>query len=327
MSTIINTGTTITEPFDIKLQGQTIEIGSTAGPTAALIFNGDSLVSSAEPTLDSASLITEQIAGQNTAVNALLETLGTFINAGTIAAEGPLDSTLTLAVAQSGSGAAGRFINQGVLRVGSGNTASVSSGPNSAFIQSGGTISVLGSGALDIGAPGTDATGGAVNVAAGQSLIATGLIDAATANDGTVASSNAGSIAASMGGTLEITGSVSGSGTLMLGSGTTLKLDSALTGQSIVFETGAPETLVLGSAGTSFSLPIANFQDLDSISLGDAITIDSANLSGNTLTIDATGAQYQLTNFSLAPNTGTIFTVSQDQHTITLSNRTLTWEP
>ncbi len=52
MSTIINTGTTITEPFNVKLQDTTIQIGGTAGLIPAVVFSGNSLLSAAQPSLD-----------------------------------------------------------------------------------------------------------------------------------------------------------------------------------------------------------------------------------------------------------------------------------
>ncbi|HSU07022.1 MAG TPA: hypothetical protein VLI93_15770, partial [Acetobacteraceae bacterium] len=334
MSTIINTGTTITEPFDFQLQNQTIEIGSTTTATAAVIFSGDSLLSMARPSVDTTSEITGQVPGQTTAETARLGSLGIFINAGTIAANGPAGSTLTIDIEPSGSTIPGRFINDGLITVAAGNTALVTLGSNSAFTMGVGqsigtfaTLSVAGSGALDIGTPGTDAAAGAVNVGAGQSLIASGLIDSAVVNDGTVGSSNSGAIGTSTSGTLEITGSVSGAGTLVLGGGTTLKLDGGVSGQSIVFNTGAPETLVLGTPGSGFTQAISNFQDLDSIAFSNGTTLNSAILNGTTLKINTSAGLYLLPNFALAANTGTAFSVSPDHGTITLSNRTFNWKP
>ncbi len=278
-------------------------------------------------------MITEQVPGQTTAETALLQTLGVFVNAGTIAADGPTLSQLTIDIEQFGSGAPGSFINDGLITVAVGDTALVTVGTNAAFtmgvgpIGTTGTLSVAAGGAMDIGTPGSDAATGAVNVASGQSLIGTGTIEAAVSNDGVVGISNTGTIGTSTVGSLEITGSVSGSGTLVLGGGTLLQLDGAVTGQSIQFTTGAPEILVINTPGTTFSGPISNFQDLNSIILGNGITINSAVIvNGDTLRVNTTSGPYLFTDFVLASSSGTLFTVT-NQNTITLANRVFNWHP
>ncbi len=330
MSTIINTGTTITEPFNVKLQDQTIEIGSTTGPAAAVIFSGDSLVTAQSPSLDEVSLLASQVPRQTSSGHTLLEMLGTFINAGTVAADAAAGSVFTIEVQQyaTGSAGAGQFIDDGLVTIAAGNTIAVAVGTNAAFaVGAGGTLAVASGGALDIGIPGSNAASGAVNLGNGQVLTADGTVDAAVVNDGTIATSNSGTVATSTGGVLEVSGSVGGTGTLVIGSGGTLELDGPVSGQTILFSTGAPETLILGTPGNGFSQPIVNFQDLDTIAFGNGVTIDSAVLSGTTLTVTTSGGQYVFNNFSRAPDAGTSFSISADHGSTTLQNRLFTWDP
>ena len=78
-----------------------------------------------------------------------------------------------------------------------------------------------------------------VTVYANGNISGYGTITGAITNNGTISA---------VGGTLEVTGSVSGSGLLELASGSTLKLDAAPgPDQQIVFAAGGDETLILGT--------------------------------------------------------------------------------
>jgi T5SS/PEP-CTERM-associated repeat protein len=137
-----------------------------------------------------------------------------------------------------------------------------------------------------------------------------GLIAASTiVNSGTIEASNNLSPASSTGGELEI-GAVSGSGSMTIEPGATLRIDGALgAGQSIEFAPttpGEPETLILGSPSTMIPNAISGYGFGDKIEFSNGVTITSANLDGDTLAIVSTTATYDLTDiaFASAPLSG-----------------------
>ena len=77
--------------------------------------------------------------GQTTHEQTVLEANGTFVNRGTIAADGPTGSTFTINVGTS-CAAAGFFINQGQIDVDAGNTLAIVVGPRSEVFRPGGII-------------------------------------------------------------------------------------------------------------------------------------------------------------------------------------------
>ncbi len=89
----------------------------------------------------------------------MLDALGTFINQGTIAANGPAGSSFTIDVQQDASGSAGVFINDNEIDVGAGNAMTIAVGDNAGFYNPG-IIQIQG-GSLDVTATGTAAFDGA----------------------------------------------------------------------------------------------------------------------------------------------------------------------
>lgn len=178
-------------------------------------------------------------------------------------------------------------------------------------------LSADASSAIEIGG-GNTLVAGAVVIDSGVTLAGSGIIVAAVVNDGELDSSNAPALSASSGGTLEITGGIDGTGSIVLGGGSTLKLDGAVgASQSIAFASGQPEDLVLGTPGTGFSNAITGLATGDDIELGGGMTLTSAALvNASTIAVDfttgGTSGVYDLTNVSFANGSGTLFATGTD---------------
>ena len=169
--TMIDAGGMILTPVDTMLSGNTIEIAGTAG-AARLAFSGDGALGPAAPTIDRNSLIESRIGIQTAAGAAVLDTFGTFINQGTIAANGPAGSTFTIDVQQGTAGNPGVAINDGEIAVTTGNTMTIAVGANAALYNPG-LIEVVG-GSLDITSVGTAAFDGGYAPVRGELLIGGG---------------------------------------------------------------------------------------------------------------------------------------------------------
>jgi hypothetical protein len=154
-------------------------------------------------------------------------------------------SAASLIVAKSGSG---------TISVGSGGIVTA----GSVQVGSGGTVSLAG-GLLDPVA--------AVTLAAGGTIAGFGTLEASLVDGGLVDAS---------GGTLDLTGSVSGGGSLQLGAGSTLQLDAAVEGTPTVTFASGTATLILGNPGLNTSL----FAAMTNIVVGDQIAFGS----GTTIT-------------------------------------------
>jgi len=171
---------TVVGATDQQLTANTIEAGGTTAVTA-FIFTGDSLITEANPTFDSATLVDMSVPGQDTAEQVLVDSIGTFVNQGTIEANGPTGSAFTLNVQQGTSGAPGSFSNYGTFEIDAGNTMDVVVGTDAVFsdlaaIQvSGGRLSVSGSGLAIGGTPITpQQNGGTLDVTASGRVQAAG---------------------------------------------------------------------------------------------------------------------------------------------------------
>ena len=206
-----------------------------------------------------------------------------------------------LAIGGTGSG---QGLGSGSVSVLTGGTIGVA---GNLFVWQGSKITVDGTSDVGIGGVGTLQTGaivvGATAVAQGD-----GVIDAAIVNNGRVIASNTGTIANSTGGTLEVTGSITGTGTLLLASGSTLKLDiKPSAGQTVFFNDGTPETLILVHPGSKLPNSLRNLGTGDRIEFANNFTITAVNmLNGGTaeLTFNqgTSAAQtYDLTDFKFAP--------------------------
>jgi T5SS/PEP-CTERM-associated repeat protein len=194
-----------------------------------------------------------------------------------------------------------------------GNTASAG-GAGTLNISAGGIVSVA-EGLVYAGSTVTLAGGtldpSSITVLAGAEVAGAGVITGDVTNDGTIVTST--------GGTLEITGSATGNGAATLAAGSRLVLDGKVEeDQSIVFDPGAPETLVLSSPGAAFPNQISGLADGDRIEFGNGMTITSASLvNSNTIVVDFNTASgmpgtYDLTNVGIAANAGTAFAIGKD---------------
>jgi T5SS/PEP-CTERM-associated repeat protein len=198
------------------------------------------------------------------------------------------------------------------------------------------TVGGAGTGSLTVGSVGTvEATGvtvgsgSTINLSGGvlDPLIpvgvnGSGVIQGYGTLEGNVSLNATSAEIIANGGTLEITGSVTGNGTLELadGSSSILKLDGSVAAGNLVTFLGAAGTLQLTGASSTisggllngFAAPIAGLNvgasnavptndiDLSKLAIG---TINSATLSGSTLTVKDTGGSFNLTLAS-APAAG-----------------------
>ncbi len=273
---LVNTGSVIAEPNDTTLTALTvpprIEMGGTAGVPATVIFTGDSAITPANPTFGPGVLVDAQIAGQTTAEQSLLDLLGISVNAGTIAADGPAGSTFTIDVAANGT-IIGNFVNTGTLAVLAGNEMLLA-GASGSTVSSTGTVSVAAGGTLAID-----------NAVLGGTVVNNGSI--LVVGDGTTQA-----------GTVEVSGALSGTGTLDIGTNGILKLDAPTT-QSIAFPTGGAAILILPGPGT-YSMPLLNLNTGDKIEIVGAAPVTGVTASGGTITVVTMTGDTVLTDASFA---------------------------
>lgn len=105
--------------------------------------------------------------------------------------------------------------------------------------------------------------------------------------------------------TVEISGTLSGAGTLAIGTNGILKLDAATT-EAIAFPTVGAGILILPGPGT-YSTPLLDLNIGDKIELASGGAITGLSISGSTITIATTGGNAVLTNVSFAPTVSAFF--------------------
>jgi T5SS/PEP-CTERM-associated repeat protein len=171
-------------------------------------------------------------------------------------------------------------------------------------VWQGSTVSVLdGTSGIDVGTS-LAAQSGDILVEASHLLYGDGVVSAAVQNGGILAATNDGTFSASTGGTLDITGTITGSGTAELAAGTTLKLDGGLGSlQTVQFNSGSAETLILGLPGSDLT------NHLNDVSIGDRIelsglSITGVNMLGGTAQVLFSGGTYDITNISFVGGAG-----------------------
>ncbi|HET6306907.1 MAG TPA: Hint domain-containing protein [Rhodopila sp.] len=167
-------------------------------------------------------------------------------------------------------------------------------------VWQGSTLSVDSQSGIDVGTSGSYVAG-AINVEAGQSLAGNGLIAASVVNQGQIE-------ALSGTGTLDIQGSVTGSGTIDVGAYAALRLNGSVgTGQVFLFSSAGPSELILNAPGTGLGNTLDGVTDGDTIEFGGGMTITGAAMvNGNTMVLDynASGGgsgTYELTDVGFAP--------------------------
>jgi T5SS/PEP-CTERM-associated repeat protein len=176
----------------------------------------------------------------------------------------------------------------GTVAVSTGGSIEVDAG---LFVWTGSTLSVDANSGVDVGTNGAFIAG-AVNVEIGHFIFGDGMIDAAVVDAGDITATNDGTVGA--GTTLEITGAVSGAGTLAFASSdVALQLDSAPgSGQAVTFDPSlSDDTLVLNSPSIATTDDASTFVALDNIAPGDRIDFgDGVLINGVTKTAIGGGA-------------------------------------
>ncbi len=172
-------------------------------------------------------------------------------------------------------------------------------------IFQGSTVSVSSGGGIDVGASGS-ISAGAINVDSGYAITGDGLVRDSVVN-------NSGTIAAFGAGTLEITGAVVGSGRLELNSGSVLRLDGTIgAGQSIVFDAGTAETLILGTPPTSFTNSVSGLTAGDRIEFAGLKVTGAAAASASAITVRTSTGNYILNNVTFASGQAAVLTTGTD---------------
>jgi T5SS/PEP-CTERM-associated repeat protein len=299
---IIATGTMLV-PLDAQLNSNTLEIGGTAGVTAGGVFTGDALVNYAAPTFDAATVLDLLVPGQTTAESGLLEALGTFVNQGSILADGPTGSSLTIDIAGTtinGTFQPGYYFNPGLIEADAGNTLTINVGASSEVFNASSII----------------ANGGDVLITADPSAIAGGI------------AAVAGFYVVEAGGTLETEASyplINGN----LPGGSTPRYE---------FGDNTPgNTLKIDNLG-SFGGAVVAFQAGDTVDLGTTLAVGSlvygantgllelVNASGTILDSLFLSANGMVTSGTFAVNSGTadgiIIGTGADGDTVLTTDRT-----
>ncbi len=303
----------------VSLAGGGIGIGQTAGGSGTLIVSGTGALLSLGTATNGIGVgqgsqgLFEILNGGTAAINSVGSGIGLGQTPGAtgtliVSGAGALLAMSTLGAGLNiGGNAFGPGGGAALVSVTGGG--SIAGAPRLA-VWAGSTLAVDSISGVDVGGSGTFVAG-AVAIDSGYSLIGAGLVQAAVVDNGELAVSNTVTLGNSNGGTLEVTGAVSGTGILVMESGATLRLDGALgLGPTVDFTSGgAPETLILEQSGTSVSNPILNFGNLDRIELGNFSTINSATYANHTITVTGTvggsAGSVLLTDVTLAAGAGT----------------------
>ncbi len=164
-------------------------------------------------------------------------------------------------------------------------------------------------------------------IAAGDTVIGTGTV-APLANDGELIVSNTGTLSTTTGGSIEITGSLSGAGVSEIGGGGTLQVDGPITQGTISFGPGASESLIINEL-SSFAGTISGLRDGDLIAFGPNITLESSALSAHSALLVAveSGVTHDIT-VGLLPGAGLSGTLDVlPPNEFSLSPSTYVWNP
>jgi T5SS/PEP-CTERM-associated repeat protein len=261
----IDAGGTIVVGPDPGFLGNTIELGGTAGTIAALAVSGDDLTTFGSPTANAATVIDTAVPGHTTAETSVLDAAGTFVNEGTVLANGPAGSVFTIDVGATlinGTLAPGYFFNPGTIIADAGNTLIINIGASSelfntgVIIANGGTVKLTAApGAIS----GGDAPVRGFNLIEGGGTLETqASYPASDGNNGTHAEYEFAD--SSSGNTLKIDNVGSFGGTVIgFGAGDTVDLGTLL----------AVGTLAYSATTNLLSLEAANGTTLASLVLGN----------------------------------------------------------
>ena len=202
-------------------------------------------------------------------------------------------------------------------------------------VWAGSSLTVTPTGGVDVGTS-RSVIAGSVLVEAGKILAGDGLIAAAVVNNGTIQAVNNPFGPA---GKLEITGALTGTGTVQLAPGAIMQVDGTLAAtQSVLFAGAGPETLVLNNAlpGT-FAGQFSGLNAGDRIEFGSGVTIASvaptpqAALPNEWTVTDSLNNAYVLSNvqFGLGAARGftTVFDSATGMWAIQAVSPGLGWNP
>ena len=167
----------------------------------------------------------------------------------------------------------------------------------------GSTLSVTGNAAVEVGRVGVT-TKNAVTVDAGNTMSGNGTVAAAVIDNGTVSA---------LGGTLSVTGKLSGSGTAIIGDGATMNSQGSLGVANVSFAAGSQaQTLVLGTTAGDIAV-ISGFRTGDTIDVQHVTAASLSFLGGKLKLMDGSGAK--ILTLSLSGNYTTAnFALSSDGH-------------
>ncbi|HVC62472.1 MAG TPA: Hint domain-containing protein [Acetobacteraceae bacterium] len=233
--TAIDAGGTILAS-DPGFTSSTLELGGTAS-LAALAVTGGSATSPTNPSLDGNSLLTSNVAaaggfaGNATPETSLLSAAGIFINDGTIAADGPVGSSFTIAIAGTtlnGSFQPGAFINYNAIQVDAGNAMTITVAGTAEFFNAGEIL----------------VNGGSLLVNAAGGAIAGGYAPAS----GVVVIENAGTVETNVGYAADVNGNIpvyAFAGTV---AGNTLKIDTIGSFGGNILGFGLGDTIDIGTS-------------------------------------------------------------------------------
>ena len=118
-------------PVDAQLNSNRLE-----GSNVTLTFVGDLSTNFGFPTTDPTTVITNQVSGVATPETTVLDSAGVFVNQGSIIADGPAGSTLTVNISASGT-VPGYFFNSGTMIADAGNTLLFNVGSASVLFNTG----------------------------------------------------------------------------------------------------------------------------------------------------------------------------------------------
>jgi T5SS/PEP-CTERM-associated repeat protein len=149
--TAIVTSGTVIAPLNTQVNDITLDVGGLGGVPAALLFSGNSNTGLATPTLNAAAVVQSAVPGHTGPETTVLNADGTFVNDGSILADGSAGSIFEINIGATTVGtvlAPGYFFNPNLIQADAGNTLIINVGSESSIFNSssivadGGTVVV-----------------------------------------------------------------------------------------------------------------------------------------------------------------------------------------
>ena len=310
--TFLSNGTTVTGGgIDVAMAAGAAGTITVSGAGALLTDKGGIAVGKAgDGVLDVLNGSTVSAAGGITAGNSL-GAAGTILVSGAGAALFNTGTSNSITIGNAGTGAlsvrsSGFVRSAGNVNIGGSaqgpaghGSAAIATGGSlqaaaSIYVWAGSTLSVDAAAAVDIGTGGTFVAG-AILTESGHDLWGAGLVAASVVNNGSIAAANTnvGTVLPISSGVLEITGSISGTGSLAIASGATLQIDGAVGAGQTIFFGGPGATLTLGKPA-SLARPLVGLGAGDRIDLS-GVTLTAAAIAGTALTLKQGTTSYVFT--------------------------------